>query len=113
MTLLHVKDRDVITMSKDGSVQRKGTPVEYEITIGHCVLPPGKCTQGNDLEEDSAFRRLTHYKSNCSSFLQVLIGPFLACIRHSYLLCHLCLEHYFETVRMRLKVIQSMAEVVR
>ena len=31
-------------------------------------------------------------------YLQVLAGPFLASIRHSCLLCQLCLEHCFETV---------------
>ena len=43
----------------------------------------------------------------------VLTGPFLASIRHSCLLCQLCLEHCFETVRMRLKVTQSIVEVVQ
>ena len=45
--------------------------------------------------------------------LQVFTGPFLASIRHSCLLCQFCLEHYFETVRMRLKVTQSIVEVVQ
>ena len=30
--------------------------------------------------------------------LQVLTGHFLACVRHSCLLCQLCLQHCFETV---------------
>ena len=38
-------------------------------------------------------------------------GPFLAYIRHYCLLCQLCLEHCFETVRMRLKVTQSIVEL--
>ena len=48
------------------------------------------------------------------TFLQVITGPFLASItiRHSCLLCQLCLEHCFEIVRMRLKVTQSTVEVV-
>ena len=45
-------------------------------------------------------------------FLQVLTGLFLASIRHSCLLCQLCLEHCFDTVRMRLKVTQSIVVVV-
>ena len=52
----------------------------------------------------------------CYTFLTVskaiLTGPFLASIRHSCLLCQLCLEQCFETVRMRLKVTQSIVEVV-
>ena len=56
-------------------------------------------------------------------------GPFLACIRRSCLLCQLCLEALnikieafdsetesltcFETVRMCLKVTQSIVEVVQ
>ena len=44
---------------------------------------------------------------------KVLTGPFLACITHSCLLCQLCLEHCFETVRMRLKVTQSIVEVMQ
>ena len=58
---------ETVTKSKCGSVHREGISVEYEITVGHCVSPPGNRTQGNDLEGDSAVRRLTHYKSNCSS----------------------------------------------
>ena len=40
--------------------------------------------------------------------IYILTGPFLACIRHSCLLCQLCFEHCFETVCMRLKVAQSI-----
>ena len=42
----------------------------------------------------------------------ILTGPFLPCFRHSCLLCQLCLEHCFETVRMRLKVTQSIVDMV-
>ena len=52
-------------------------------------------------------------EASTALFLQVLAGPFLASIRHSCLLCQLCLEHCFETVRMRLKVTQSIVEVVQ
>ena len=43
----------------------------------------------------------------------VLTDPFLACIRHSCLLCQLCLEHCFVTERMRLEVTQSIVEVLQ
>ena len=41
-------------------------------------------------------------RGHASTFLQVLTGHFLPSIRHSCLLCQLCLEHCFKTVRMRL-----------
>ena len=51
--------------------------------------------------------------TNPHGILQVLTGHSLACIRHSCLLCQLCLEHCFETVRMRLKVTPSIVEVLQ
>ena len=53
-TNIRVREKTQVTevnMSEDGSRPGQGTSAGYEITDGHCVLPPGNPTKGKDLEE--------------------------------------------------------------